>query len=126
MPGSRLVSRSLVVAGILLFVAALRLDQAVQTAYDASWIAPDEKGSPFSCTQCRRLPSDWWLLWYFMLTVGSIGSLLGAVWLWRWRCLDATGSCRSRAIGSSVVAIGWERRPAWAGWQSGSPAGPPS
>lgn len=89
MPGSRLVSRSLVVAGILLFVAALRLDQAVQTAYDASWIAPDQQGNPFSCTQCRRLPSDWWLLWYFLLTVGSIGSLLGAVWLWRRRCLDA-------------------------------------
>ena len=41
MPGSRLVSRSLVVAVILLFVAALRLDQAVQTAYDASWVAPN-------------------------------------------------------------------------------------
>lgn len=64
-------------AGILLYVASSRLDEAVRTAYSTQWVAPRHllrvHKDP-SCPGCWRLPGHGWIDVYML--AGSIALLL--------------------------------------------------
>src|SRR5205085_6454306 len=92
---SRIVIRACVVAGVLLLVAAWRLDQAVGTAYATNWVAPrfllTAQSSP-ACHGCWRLPGEGWIAAYSLAGSGALLLLGLAAGLYGLRRYSTIGS----------------------------------
>lgn len=85
MAAPRIVSRLLVVGGILLFVVTWRIDQAVRTAYDTGWLARGKRTGQYACDGCLRLPTDVWVGGHVVVSALALLALLSACLLWRRR-----------------------------------------
>jgi len=81
---SRLLTRAMIVVGILGWVFVSQIERAVRTAYSSHWVALDS-GSEL------RLPTPTWTWVFPLVGVASMLLLLGAVRVWRRRERTAQG-----------------------------------
>jgi hypothetical protein len=102
--GSRLVTRTLIVVGVLGLVFAAQTERAVKTAYNAQWQA---RGTEL------RLPTRTWEVLFVVVGFLSILALIAAPLLWRRRERRAQhpavqdGELGWTSVFLSVVAIGF-------------------
>jgi hypothetical protein len=91
--GSRLTTRVLIVCGTLGLAFSSRLDRAIKTAYESSWVVPGGD---------LRLPTEVWSLFHAWVGVLATVALVAAALLWRRR---ERGRITGGKLGPTSVVI---------------------
>ena len=113
---SRFTTRVLIVCGTLGLVFAWRLDRAIKTAYESSWVSPGGD---------LRLPTSVWIGFHVAFGVVSILLLIGAALLWRRRECGVlfTGALGPTSAVMAAFALAFALGAAGARWAAALDAG---